>query len=144
MTVDKQEAFLLAQLNRKRELKQKYLYQTEDTEQRSSVFRSEAVKLRDLCGVLEEQPDGLNFRALLQKERQLLQQLCEEEHAAYDRMPMAWKVGSCGKSVRDRLILAGGAVKSVERAILSPDRSVRTGLLLEAAYLLEHADEALQ
>ena len=115
----------------------------EDFERRSSLFKSEAVKLRDLCAVLEEQPEGLNFQALLQKEKQLLEQLTGEEHAAYNRMPMALKAGARGENVKNRLLLLGGAVKSLERAILSLSDSTQTDFLSESAYLLEHAGDAM-
>lgn len=116
----------------------------EDFERRSRLFIDEAAKLKDLCAVLEEQPEGLNVQALLQKEKQLLEQLSGEEHAVYNRMPAALKAGPRGENVKNRLLLLGGAVKSLERAILPLSAPEQTDILSETAYLLENAGGAMQ
>lgn len=125
------------------DLKSGWMLFREDFERRSSLLGSEAVKLRDLCAVLEEQPEGLNVQALLQKEKQLLEKLCEEEHAVYGRMPAAMKAGARGENAKNRLLLLGGAVKSLERAILSKSGSEQIEILSETVFLLESAGSAM-
>lgn len=109
---------------------------------RRELIRSEAEKLGDLCEVLAERPEGLNFQALLQKEKQLLETLRAEEHAAYSRMPASLKAGPRGENAKNCLLLLGGAVKSLERALQplsGPERTPSAEALSEAAYLLEQA-----
>lgn len=112
---------------------------------RREQLRGEAAKLKDLCAVLEEGPEGLNCKTLLEKEKQLLTQLREEEKSAYDRMPPSLKRSSRGAGAENCLLLLGGAIRSLDRAVAAlsaPEQSQQPiDCLSEAAYLLESAGE---
>lgn len=113
---------------------------------RGELLRSESVKLEDLCAVLEERPEGLNFKAVLQTEKKRLEAIRAEARAEYERMPAALKDGPRGENAKHCLLLLGGAAKSLERAILSwdePEQAPPADILSEAAYLLESAGNAV-
>lgn len=113
---------------------------------RREQLRGEAAKLKDLCAVLREAPEGLNFQALLQKEMRHLEQLRQEEREAWGHMPPALKQSQRGKNAEDCLLLLGGAIQSLERctaALADPAREGPEKLLSEAVYLLENAGELI-
>lgn len=116
----------------------------EDFERRSALLKSEAEKLKDLCAVLKEQPEELNVQGLLRKEQQFLEQLSVEERTAYSHMPQALREGSRGENAKNRMLMIGGAVKSMERASLSQSGQEQADILSEAAYLLEEAGNAVK
>ena len=147
---ERQRAALMAQLARKRELKEKYLRAPraygcppgpERKEELGPVSRSiqeRAEMLRDLMCMLKEMPEGVDLAPLLTKEADTLKMLRKETREKYEQMPEWLRHGGIGEQVRNTLLLLGGAVSLLEE-MLQTSLEHPAEQLEEIVYLLENA-----
>ena len=146
---DRQRATLMAQLARKRELKEKYLRnprpydcppgpdREEDLGPISRTIRERAEMLRDLVQLLNELPEGVELAPLLAKEAEKLKILRKEARGKYDQMPEWLRHGPVGEQVRSTLLLLGGAVTLLEEMLAEmPEQPAEQ--LAEIVYMLEN------
>ena len=147
---ERQRAALMAQIAKKRELKEKYLRnpraygcppgpeRDEELGPVSRKIRERAEMLRDLVCLLKEMPKGMDLAPLLTKEADTLKLLRKETREKYEQMPEWLRHGGIGEQVRNTLLLLGGAVTLLEEMLQTmPEDSSEQ--LDEIVYMLENA-----
>ena len=119
------------------DLQSGWLLLRKEVSARKDAILQEAEKLSALASVIEAQPAGLNLSPVLEKEIPLLQQLRAEEQRDYARMPDALKDSRNGQLAKERILLLGGTVLSLQRILT--DHAAPAESIQEAAYLLHSA-----
>ena len=147
MSYDREQAYVLAQLNRRRQLKEECLRESAEAERgvfnkRRERIRAVSEKLQGLYAVAEELPEGMNWAALLNREAEELEQLRKEERSAFDDMPREALASSVGENCRTCLLLLGGAIgllRKTGETAQDSDRGALKARLSEISYLLYDA-----
>lgn len=144
---DLQQGLLMAQLQQKRALKQKYLRQEPQLppdsppvvlENIQKQLRQEAELLSDLAVLAESLREGAALSSILKKEHDKLSALYQQEAQLYAQLPQELKDTTPGKKIRESVLLLGGAVTELDRMVgnmpTAPEEVLR-----DIAYLLENA-----
>lgn len=144
---DLQRSLLMAQISKKRALKEKYLRQPPELppdsppvilENIQKQLRQEAELFQDLIQLLEQLPDPAMLTGLLEKETDKLKKLHQQENDLYRDLPQELKDTKPGKKIRESVLLLGGAVAELSR--MTADMPGNPGdTLSDIVYLLENA-----
>lgn len=145
---DLQRSLLMARLEQKRALKQKYLRQEQPQlppdsppvvlESIQKQLRQEAELLSDLAALAEALRGSAALTSVLQKEHDKLSPLYQQEAQLYEELPQELKDTTPGKKIRESVLLLGGAVTELS-GMLEKLPPAPAEALSDIAYLLENA-----
>lgn len=138
---------LMAQLDKKRALKEKYLRQTPQLPPDSPPVLLQGIQqqlsetaelFEDLVTLLDTLPEHTSPLSLFRRELEKLSALHAQERALYMGLPQELQNTSAGKKIRESVMLLGGAVSELSKMVLNMPNEQKAPLS-DIIYLLKSA-----